>query len=293
MTMEQIDFFLMTVRCDTFLEAAENLHIAQSTLSKQIQKLESELNLTLFDRTRRQAVLTPAGELFCQEASELSRQYHQMLQKMRHFKESERQPLRVGSLPFLTQYHLTSRIRAFTHAHLEIELTLEECEETELMDGLQSGHFDLVIARDSMISLQKYHFEPITEDRLCVMLPIDHPFAEKPALTIADLAAEPLILMHPYTSIYQLCMQLFEKAGVKPQILRTARLESTISSVEIGEAFSLFAESNFELFRHPNVTAVPLLDAPPLVIGAAYPLRTETMKKPALKSFSSFIQDPT
>ena len=53
MTMEQIDFFLMTVRCDTFLEAAENLHIAQSTLSKQIQKLESELNLTLFDRTRR------------------------------------------------------------------------------------------------------------------------------------------------------------------------------------------------------------------------------------------------
>jgi len=293
MTMEQIDFFLMTVRCDTFLEAAENLHIAQSTLSKQIQKLESELNLTLFDRTRRQAVLTPAGELFLQEAAELSLQYHQMLQKMHHFQETTRQPLRVGSLPFLTQYHLTSRIRAFTHAHLEIGLTLEECEETELMDGLQSGHFDLVIARDSMISLQKYHFEPITEDRLCVMLPIDHPLAEKPALTIADLAAEPLILMHPYTSIYQLCMQLFEKAGVKPQILRTARLESTISSVEIGEAFSLFAESNFELFRHPNVTAVPLLDAPPLVIGAAYPLRTETMKKPALKSFSSFIQDPT
>lgn len=62
MTMEQIDFFLMTVRCDTFLEAAENLHIAQSTLSKQIQKLESELNLTLFDRTRRQAVLTPGRQ---------------------------------------------------------------------------------------------------------------------------------------------------------------------------------------------------------------------------------------
>lgn len=52
MTLEQIDFFLMAVRCDTFLEAAENLHIAQSTLSKQIQKLETELNLPLFDRTR-------------------------------------------------------------------------------------------------------------------------------------------------------------------------------------------------------------------------------------------------
>lgn len=49
-----------------------------------------------------------------------------MLQKMRHFKESERQPLRVGSLPFLTQYHLTSRIRAFAHTHPEVELMLEE-----------------------------------------------------------------------------------------------------------------------------------------------------------------------
>ena len=111
MTLEQIDFFLMAVRCDTFLEAAENLHIAQSTLSKQIQKLETELNLPLFDRTRRQAVLTPAGELFLQEAAELSLQYHQMLQKMHPFQETTRQPLRVGSLPFLTQYHLTSRTR--------------------------------------------------------------------------------------------------------------------------------------------------------------------------------------
>jgi len=61
MTLEQIDFFLMAVRCDTFLEAAENLHIAQSTLSKQIQKLETELNLPLFDRTRRQAVRDRPG----------------------------------------------------------------------------------------------------------------------------------------------------------------------------------------------------------------------------------------
>ena len=268
MTMEQIDFFLMTVRCDTFLEAAENLHIAQSTLSKQIQKLESELNLTLFDRTRRQAVLTPAGELFCQEAS------------------------------FLTQYHLTSRIRAFAHTHPEVELMLEECEENELMDGLQSGRFDLVIARDSMISPQKYHFVPLAKDRLCVMLPIDHPLAEKSSLTIADIAREPLILMHPYTSIYQLCMQLFEKADQKPHILRTARLESMISSVEVGEALSLFAGSNFALFHHPNVTAVPLRDAPPLVIGAAYPLKMKASKKPGnisaqtLKSFVFFIQNP-
>ena len=82
MTFEQIDCFIAAVHADTFFDAAELLHTTQSTLSKQIQKLEKELNLQLFDRSRRNAVLTPAGELFYQEAQELSRQYHQMLHRM-------------------------------------------------------------------------------------------------------------------------------------------------------------------------------------------------------------------
>lgn len=65
--------------------------------------------------------------------------------------------------------------------------------------------------------------------------------------------------MHPYTSIYQLCMQLFEKADQKPHILRTARLESIISSVEVGEALSLFAGSN--LHCSTTQTSPPFLCA--------------------------------
>lgn len=64
MTPEQLGCFLAAARENTFLEAAESLHITQSTLSKQIQKLEQELEqelgLALWDRSRRRAVLTPA-----------------------------------------------------------------------------------------------------------------------------------------------------------------------------------------------------------------------------------------
>lgn len=55
MTFEQIDCFIAAVHADTFFDAAELLHTTQSTLSKQIQKLEKELNLQLFDRSRRNA----------------------------------------------------------------------------------------------------------------------------------------------------------------------------------------------------------------------------------------------
>lgn len=53
MTFEQLDFFITTVQSETFFDAAEKLHTTQSTLSKQMKKLEKELDLTLWDRSRR------------------------------------------------------------------------------------------------------------------------------------------------------------------------------------------------------------------------------------------------
>ena len=59
MTFEQIDYFICAAQSRTFFEAAEAMHISQSALSKQIMKLEKELDLVLWDRSKRSAVLTP------------------------------------------------------------------------------------------------------------------------------------------------------------------------------------------------------------------------------------------
>ncbi|MCC8151892.1 MAG: LysR family transcriptional regulator [Lachnospiraceae bacterium] len=64
MTFDQLDYFIAAVKETTFFDAAESLHMTQSALSKQIMKLEWELDLTLFDRSGRSARLTEAGQLF-------------------------------------------------------------------------------------------------------------------------------------------------------------------------------------------------------------------------------------
>ena len=61
MTFEELYYFVVLVREDNFLNAAETLHISQSSLTKHIQKLEKELNISLFDRNSRKAVITEAG----------------------------------------------------------------------------------------------------------------------------------------------------------------------------------------------------------------------------------------
>ena len=279
MTFEQLDFFITTVQSETFFDAAEKLHTTQSTLSKQMKKLEKELDLTLWDRSRRSAVLTPAGEAFYKEALKLSHQYHAMLHTMQAFRQPDSRTVCLGTLPILSQYGLTAPLNRFAKLHPKVHLSIFEVEEQELLSGFSQDKFDLILARETMIDQSLCHFCPVATDRLCVMLPAAHPLAGKSQLSLSEIAGENFILMHPYTSIYQLCQKLFEQAGITPHILRTARMESIISAVQFGEAISLFPESNFNLFRHPGVVAVPLSDAPELRIGIA------SKKEPQSDSF--------
>lgn len=291
MTFEQLDFFIAAVESDTFFDAAEKLNTTQSTLSKQIHKLETDLGFLLFDRSRRSATLTPAGKAFYKEAGDLSIHYHDVLRKMSDFKAKAFSGLRIGTLPILTQYGLTGAIHNFIQSHPEISVSLIEAEEQELMAGLNDNTFDFIIARETMIDPALYNFHTIARDRLSVMLPEAHPLACKTSLSLTEIASEPLILVHSYTSIYQLCMELFTHASLTPHVLRTARMESIISAVRFGEGVSLFPEKNFRTFEHAGLVAVPLTDAPELLVGIAYlkKMEKEPIIRPFLDEFLSIL----
>lgn len=137
MTFEQLNDVIAVVENETFLEAAECRNISQSTLSKKIMKLERELDITLFDRSRRKASLTEAGSVFYQEALRLTECYAGMLSKLEPYRKNKKQKLCIGTLPILTQYDLTARLKSFTETYPQIDFSFEEAEEAELLVGLR------------------------------------------------------------------------------------------------------------------------------------------------------------
>ena len=165
--------------------------------------------------------------------------------------------LRIGTLPILTQYGLTAHFRQFTKSHPDISLILDEVEENDLKKGLLSGQYDLIICREQMVADQSSIASVcLTEDELVAVLPAGHPL-DVP-VSLSALADESFILMNRYTSVYQICQELFANVSVRPQILRTGRVESIISAVVIGEGVSLLPYSNFKLFHHEHVKTLPL-----------------------------------
>ncbi len=165
--------------------------------------------------------------------------------------------LRVGTLPILTQYGLTAHFRQFTESHPDIHLILDEVEENDLKKGLLSSQYDLIICREQMIADQSdISSVYLADDELVTVLPVGHPL-DGP-VSLSALADESFILMNRYTSVYQICQALFANVPVHPQILRTGRVESIISAVAIGEGVSLLPYSNFKLFHHEHVKTLPL-----------------------------------
>lgn len=274
MTFEQLNSFIHAAEDHTFLDAAEAVHMTQSALSKQIMKLEKELDLTLLDRSRRKAFLTPAGEAFYKEALVLTRQYQRMLSQMDAYRTAARREIRIGALPVLMQYGLTPRLKRFCLAYPDISLQLSEAEEPELLSSLNNHKFDFIIARAHLIKHSNCESFILAEDELTAVVPSSHPLAaafraNQIPVPLTALADQDFILMHRYTSVYQVCLEQFQIQNIPARILRNARVESILSAVTVGEGISLMPRSNLDIFRHHNITALPLSPSVPLTLVLA------------------------
>ena len=269
MTFEQLQCFIASVEEKTFLDAAHSLYISQSSLSKQIMKLEQELGVMLWDRSRRKAGLTEAGNIFYQDALILLKQYSQARNRLDRFRTESQLTLSVGTLPILTQYQLTPGFRDFQAAHPGIRLFLHEVEEPELMEGFEKGIYDLVIGREAMFYGANCQTQLIAGDQLAAVLDSSHPLAFRSSLCLEELKDEDFIFMNPYTSIYNLCVIRCREAGFSPRILRTARVESILSAVLIGEGISLLAGNSVRIFKPEHIAVIPLTPKIPLPVVLA------------------------
>lgn len=98
MELNQVKEFIALTKTENYLEAAENLFISQSSLSKHIKSLEAELGTTLFDRTTRQVKLNEVGKVFLKYTQQLIDVRYQCNTALINLKDAEEQSLTIGSI---------------------------------------------------------------------------------------------------------------------------------------------------------------------------------------------------
>ena len=168
MTIAQIKYFLSVLEHGSFSEAAEEMYISQSSFSKQIKNLETELGVALFLRSNAKVSLTPAGEIFEPHARLMDSTYNQLMGDMTSYKNSSAEnTVTVAALPLLYEYGISDALCTFHESRDSVQVNVVETNQPDILTGLLSGRFDFAVLNDDgsldfLIEANgKQHYSPV------------------------------------------------------------------------------------------------------------------------------------
>lgn len=274
MEFKQVQYFLKVVETGNFSAAAGELYISQSSLSKQIMTLEKELGFSLFDRSKRKIIITPAGKTFLPHALSLNSTYQIMLADVAPYKTAP--SLSIIAIPVIAQYKIASHIAQFKQANPEFQLALEEREAAAILPALNNHQFDLAFLRDSYLDKTIYNYIEVAQDYFQVILSRQHPLAGKPNLSLADLANENFIMFDKGTGVHELTVEACRTAGFEPRVFYASlRVESILGLVASNSGVALMMKKIFDYHKHPELVAIPLHETIAGNLVLAWPRQTK------------------
>ena len=286
MDITQIQYVLAVAAAGGFSAAAEELFISQSSLSKQIIALERELGVVLFDRSRRQIALTPAGAVFLDHARRIDDASRALLADLNQFKAE--QALRIVAIPVIAQYGIAAGIARFRSRHPDVAIILEEREASAILPALQNQQFDLAFLRDYYLDRSAYLLCEVATDRLLVAVARKHRFAGRSSLALAELSDENHIMFDRGTVVHEIAVDACRAAGFEPRIFYASlRIESVLGLVASNSGVALMMEKVVAYHRHPDVVAIPLEEVIESTIVLAVP-KDRKMPRGA-KLFMDFV----
>ena len=256
MNIEQLKYFQAITEHKTFLEAADEMSISQSSLSRHLIKLENELGVNLIDRSKRSASLTEAGKIFAKDVEILLAQYKTMLSNIQPFKNHN--TLKIGSLAFLGQYGLNYKLADFVEAHKELKISVEDVEEDILIEGFREGNYDLIMGRTLPDDIKAECSVKLPDDELVAVMKSSNPLAKKKFINLKQIMSKSLFLTKSYTSIYKICQKIFAEHNLTPAKVSTSRSETIISMIIAQNAIGLLPRKCFYIYQHSGLVAIPI-----------------------------------
>ncbi|MFI5960310.1 LysR family transcriptional regulator [Cryptosporangium sp. NPDC051539] len=257
--LRKLRYFVAVADRLHFGRAADDLHIAQPVLSRQIRALEQDLGAALFTRDRHGVELTDAGRQLRDDAGPLLASAEAARRRVTTAARGSRR-LVVG---FRAGIPVIPAARAFEARHPDVVVDMQRIEGDDQAAMLLDGRIDVAYVR-LPIDEAGLRVVPLYTEPLVAVLPAGHRLAGEEQIAQADLAGEPLI-WHPDPST-QPTRRPHPNAGY---LVRG--VDETLEHVAAGRGFSFLARSATVFHSHPNVTYVSVTDLAPDQVCLAVP----------------------
>lgn len=259
MRMDRLKHFITVAELGSFSAAAEKLYTTQSAVSKQVLALERELEVSLFERTHRRAVLTKEGEIVLRYAQQILGDHRDMLAELRKVQEQEGGKVSIASIPVMRQYGITDLVGRFRKDNTDVTMSVGEMEGGEILSALKQGRYDMAFLRLEQLTDPSYESIPLANDVLTALLPERHELAGMSEISLAQLKDEPFLLLNEGTLLRGMCVEACQRSGFSPSVAYSGtRNENIAELVAMGMGVSLVMERFYLHLKPAGVCCVPL-----------------------------------
>lgn len=228
--INQLKCFIAAAETLHFGRAAQSLDMLPASLGRHIKQLEDNLDVRLFQRTTRSVALTEIGTSLLEDARALVTQTEAFEQRVRDMRGSENRVLRVGAIDSAAAGLVPQFLAILRDEAPEIAVQIIEQKTIRLLPRLLSGGLDIAFCRPPDQRDPRIQFRTLFFETAVVALRRDHPLADSPLISIADLAEEPLIVpdrrSRPHS--HDLTIKLFLDAGLTARVAQVADEKQTI-----------------------------------------------------------------
>jgi LysR family hydrogen peroxide-inducible transcriptional activator len=287
MEIHQLRYFVAVADKGSFSRAAAREHVAQPSLSQQIQKLEAEMGEKLFDRLPKSVVLTNAGSCLLDFARKILIDISDARRCVDDLKRDLSGRLVVGAIPTIAPYVLPAMIATFQHRHLKVAVEIFEDTTESLALRLEDGTLDAAIMStcDESATLER-HF--LGREPLLLLLPAGHRLAKKKRISWSDLKSQKFLLLHEMHCLSTQVHELLATHQLRPEpVVQGAQLATIAKMVAADMGVTLVPKMMIESELANGCVALPF--APPVPVRELNllrnPLRLES------KAASAFRRD--
>lgn len=260
MELRHLRYFVALAEQLSFTQAAEKVHVTQSTLSHQIKQLEDELGCRLFRRQGRRVQLTDEGETFLDSARNALREVENGIKALRDTAASPDGCLRVGTT-YTFNMHIIPKCIALFHARYPgVRVEIAEMASEHIARGLLDGGLDFGVTYQPE-NTSELMFEPLYNESMVLVVNQRHRFARRRFLRMAELHGQPLVLLPRAFATRLLLDECFRMADAQPVVVAEMNaIAPMIEMVRLNDVATIVSE---HAVGHSDVCVVRLQSPTP------------------------------
>jgi DNA-binding transcriptional LysR family regulator len=262
MRIEQLQAFLAVAETGNFGQAARQCGVTQSTISRQIQSLETDLGLPLFHRTA-QAKLTLGGEHLLPRARKICLEWQNATQEITDLMAGKQPELCVAAIHSVCSHYLPPVLQKFCRNYPEVQLRVTALGSDRALKVLRDGLVDIAIVMNNrfLTSSPEILVDVLYNERIEVLMASNHPLTEYEQVPWSELVKYPQVVFKDGYGMQRLVQERFSRLGEKLHaVMELNTLEAFRGVVRQGELIALLPESALVEARTDSTLAIRAIE---------------------------------